>query len=229
MPQRAMSVLFAVLLVLTPSCNPVPQHYSDEQLRGPLVEIEIIGPSGEMLSAGTGFVFRVSEIDGKPVTYILTARHVLCIAGTIVVNYYGCSFQAVVERLEARWLRASTTLDLAVLAVDGWKAPYVAPLTTRTSSQPLFLETIAAGRSPMGGLLVWTGIVNGNRYPFIFFTATIHPGCSGGPVLAKEDGVWKVVGMIQRLGIQNGEHLYHTGMALEGFLITEWLGTVDCP
>jgi len=81
----------------------------------------------------------------------------------------------------------------------------------------------------MGGMLVWAGMVNGNRYPFVYFSATVHPGCSGGPIFAVEDGEWRVIGMIQRIGIQNGEHLYHNGVALEGCLIVEWLNTVECP
>lgn len=94
------------------------------------------------------------------------------------------------RRESAVFYRASETMDLALLKLDGYKTPYLQP---PQGGAPRLGQSVFAIGSPLKlNNTVTSGVISNSRGDYIQTNAEIYPGNSGGP-LVTESG--RVVGV----------------------------------
>ena len=91
------------------------------------------------------------------------------------------------SKLTARLLDVSSTHDLALLQLDGYRTPALEPLKSRRLEQG---EPVYAIGSPLGiSDTITKGIYTSQRDGFLVTDARILPGNSGGPLVTEEGEV----------------------------------------
>lgn len=196
--------------------------------------IVLVDKEGEMVNAGSGFVVKtVQQEDGTWVTYVMTACHVIYNATAaeggpkvVVMAFRHDKFEATAH--EGTILRYDMDLDVAILSfTSDEEYPCVAQLSRRADPLEVWDEVLSVGRDTQGVPRFWSGVVNFWDGTWLGFSAPVHPGCSGGPLLSFHDGRWWVEGIILRVGVQGFNAVYHCGMALSIQQILPWLGNSE--
>jgi S1-C subfamily serine protease len=155
-----------------PQRRPISTAAVASRITPATVSIIAIGPDGDTLGQGSGFLVRSSGV-------IVTNNHVVTGASRAIIIL---ASGEVYDRVEA--LDADPAADVAVLKIPGYGLP-VAPVST--TIPPVGARVIAIG-SPLGlSQTVSEGIVSAIRLvdgrQLVQISAPISPGSSGGPLM----------------------------------------------
>jgi hypothetical protein len=193
MQRQVLVIVFAILSCSCVFLKPSEATITRQSLPG-LVTIEALGPNGEKLKTGSGFILNNAGA-------VVTNEHV--VAGASVLQVILNSGEKI---LADGLIHVDADKDFAVLKIA---APRLNPLPLSRWDDVVQGSRVLALGSPLGlDKTVTDGIVsqvrNDENRTLIQHTAAISPGSSGGPLL---DDRGRVIG-INTLMLKEGQSLY---------------------
>lgn len=222
--KKLLCVVSAALIVLLSACSFSTGDTRLTDIQDPIVQVVI----GNDLTYGSGIVVAVEPGEGEQhISYILTARHVIELARvtnqSIMVRWWVRGVP--IERAAIVWKYTESPGDLAILRVQA-EAPAVA-WTWDDENLPdqlseLYIGGIGAMQIPLltkGELSLY--IKNG-----FLTSAHANPGYSGSGAFVYHNGHWRLVGVVQAIGSQHGDLLYHVSMAISWDIVSKWFSDI---